>query len=410
MPAGEANSAGGNVAPSRGVTTQLPVPSRFEFATAQRIVFGPGTRAELPALAAGFGRRVFLVCGANPDRHAVLLAALRAAVENVEVFPVPGEPTVALAEAGVRRLCAAGCTVVVAIGGGSVIDAGKAIAALAANPGEALDYLEIVGRGRPLTAVPLPFIAVPTTAGTGAEATRNAVLSVPESRVKVSLRSAAMLPRVALVDPELALGLPAAVTATTGMDALTQLIESYLSCRENPMTDSFCRDGIGRVARALPRAFAEPGDLAARSDLSLGALYSGMALANSGLGAVHGFAGPIGGSFAAPHGAVCAALLAPVLRANLAALLTRAPEHPAQVRLAEVACWMTGDAAATAEDAARFCAELSRRLAIPGLGAWGVRGADVPALVGKAAAASSMKGNPLPLTPAELAAALEAAL
>jgi len=410
MPAGEANSAGGHVAPSRGVATQLPVPSRFEFATTQRIVFGLGTRAELPALAAGFGRRVFLVCGANPDRHAVLLAALRAAVENVEVFPVPGEPTVALAEAGVRQLRAAGSTVVVAIGGGSAIDAGKAIAALAANPGEALDYLEIVGQGRPLTAVPLPFIVVPTTAGTGAEATRNAVLSVPESRVKVSLRSAAMLPRVALIDPELALGLPAAVTAATGMDALTQLIESYLSCRANPMTDALCRDGIGRVARALPRAFAEPGDLASRSDLSLGALYSGMALANAGLGAVHGFAGPIGGAFDAPHGAVCAALLAPVLRANLAALRTRAPEHPTLVRLAEVACWMTGDTAATAEDAARFCAELSRRLAIPGLSAWGVRGADVPALVGKAAVASSMKGNPLPLTPAELAAALEAAL
>jgi alcohol dehydrogenase class IV len=384
--------------------------ARFEFATAQRIVFGAGTRSELPALAAGFGRRVFCVCGANPQRHAALLAALKSAAEVVEVFAVAGEPTVSLAEEGVRRLRASGCTVVVGIGGGSAIDAGKAIAALAANPGEALDYLEIVGRGKMLPCAPLPFVAVPTTAGTGAEATRNAVLSVPAAHVKVSLRSAAMLPRVALVDPELALGLPAAVTAATGMDALTQLIEPYLSCRANPMTDALCRDGIRRVARALPRACAEPGDLAARSDLVLGALYSGMALANAGLGAVHGFAGPLGGAFAAPHGAVCAALLGPVLHANLVALRARAPGHPALARMMEVACWLTSDSAATADDAARFCTELSRRLAIPGLGAWGVGRADVPGLVEKAAAASSMKGNPLPLTPAELTATLEAAL
>jgi len=401
MPAGE--RASGTAAPAAAA-------NRFEFATAQRIVFGPGTCRELPALAAGYGRRVFLVTGANPERYAALFAALRAGLDSVETFAVRGEPTVALAEAGVQHLRASASTVVVAIGGGSVIDAGKAIAALAANPGEALDYLEIVGRGKSLPSAPLPFIAVPTTAGTGAEATRNAVLSVPEARVKVSLRSAAMLPRVALVDPELALGLPAAVTAATGMDALTQLIEPYLSCRANPMTDALCRDGIGRVAGALPRAFVAPDDLRARNDLALGALYSGMALANAGLGAVHGFAGPIGGAFAAPHGAVCAALLAPVLRANLDALRARAPGHPALARMTEVACWMTGDSAATADAAATFCAELSRKLAIPGLGAWGVRSADVPGLVEKAAAASSMKGNPLPLTPAELAAALEAAL
>jgi alcohol dehydrogenase class IV len=415
MPAGDRNNAlgagvDGGAAKRAESPARSPALARFEFATAQRIVFGAGTCSELPALAGGFGRRVFLVTGANPERHVALLAALRAGLDRVETFAVPGEPTVALAEEGVRRLRAAGCTVVVAIGGGSAIDAGKAIAALAANPGEALDYLEIVGRGKSLPCAPLPFIAVPTTAGTGAEATRNAVLSVPEARVKVSLRSAAMLPRVALVDPELALGLPAAATAATGMDALTQLIEPYLSCRANPVTDALCRDGIGRVARALPRACAAPSDLAARSDLALGALYSGMALANAGLGAVHGFAGPIGGAFAAPHGAVCAALLGPVLRANLAALRARAPGYPALVRLAEVACWMTGDTAATADDAAPFCAELGRRLAIPGLGAWGVRSADVPGLVEKAAAASSMKGNPLPLTTADLAAALEAAL
>ncbi len=410
MQAGEprGSSAGGNA--GTALETPAPVPPRFEFATAQRIIFGAGARAELPALVAGLGRRVFFVGGAVPRRHAGVLAALEGAFDALETFAVSGEPTVALVEEGARRVRATGCTVVVAVGGGSAIDAGKAIAALAANPGDPLDYLEVVGRGNPLPVAPLPFVAVPTTAGTGAEVTRNAVLSVPDSRVKVSLRSAAMLPRVALIDPELALGLPAAVTAATGMDALTQLIEPYLSSRANPMTDALCRDGIGRVARALPRAVAAPGDLAARADLALGALYSGMALANAGLGAVHGLAGPLGGMFAAPHGAVCAALLAPVLKANLAALRARAPSHPALARLADVARMLTGDPAATADDAARFCAALSRELAIPPLAKWGVGAAAVPVLVEKAAAASSMKGNPLPLTAAELVTAVEAAL
>ncbi|HLP09846.1 MAG TPA: iron-containing alcohol dehydrogenase [Opitutaceae bacterium] len=400
MPAGEGRSAA-----DRGDAA-----ARFEFATAQRIVCGAGARAELPAIVAGLGRRVFWVGGANPRRHVELLRAVGAGVELLEPFSVAGEPTVELVEEGARRLRALGGEVVVAVGGGSAIDAGKAIAALAANAGETMDYLEVVGRGRALTQAPLPFVAVPTTAGTGAEVTRNAVLAVPTARVKVSLRSAAMLPRVALVDPELALDLPADVTATTGMDALTQLIEPYLSCRANPLTDALCRDGIERVARALPRAIAAPRDLAARADLALGALQSGMALANAGLGAVHGIAGPLGGMFPAPHGAVCAALLAPVLRANLEALRARAPQHRAVARFAEVARWLTGDAAAEPEDAAIACHELSCRLAIPPLGRWGVRASDVAALVEKAAAASSMKGNPLPLTAAELAQVIEAAL
>ena len=367
MPVGEGGGIGGT-APAGAPLPATEVLARFEFATAQRIVFGAGVRRDLPALVAGLGRRVLWVGGADVRRHGALLAAVGAAVDAVEVFSVSGEPTVALAEAGARQARSAGCTVVVAVGGGSALDAGKAIAALATNPGAALDYLEVVGRGQALKEAPLPFIAVPTTAGTGAETTRNAVLAVPEARVKVSLRSAAMLPRVALIDPELALGLPAAVTAATGMDALTQLIEPYLSCRANPMTDALCRDSIGRVARALPRAVLDPSDLAARSDLALGALHSGMALANAGLGAVHGFAAPIGGAFCAPHGAVCAALLAPVLRANLAALRARAPQHPALARMAEVAWWLTGEPAAPAEAAADFCAQLARRLGLPSLG------------------------------------------
>lgn len=400
MPAGDAASAGG----------AAPTGARFEFATAQRIVFGLGTRAELPALVASYGRRVCWVGGSDPRRHDALWESVAAEAEHVETVAVPGEPTVELVGAAARRVREARCAAVVAVGGGSALDAGKAVAALAANPGEALDYLEVVGRGKPLPESPLPFLAVPTTAGTGAEVTRNAVLAVPGLRVKVSLRSAAMLPRVALVDPELASGLPAAVTAATGMDALIQLIEPYLSCRATPFTDALCRDGIVRAAPALLRAVAEPDHLESRAELALVALSSGMALANAGLGAVHGFAGPIGGMFAAPHGAVCAALLAPVLEMNLRVLHERMPRHPVIGRFAEVARWLTGDAAASAEDAAKASADLVRRLAIPGLGRWGVTVRDVAAVVEKARAASSMKGNPVVLTAAELTGVLEAAL
>ncbi|MBE2212591.1 MAG: iron-containing alcohol dehydrogenase [Opitutaceae bacterium] len=385
-------------------------PARFEFATATRVVFGAGVARELPTLTAAHGRRVLLVTGARPERHAAVVAALRGAVDAVEELRVAGEPTVDLAESGAARARASSCDVVVAIGGGSAIDAGKAIAALAANPGAALDYLEVVGRGRPLAHPSLPFLAVPTTAGTGAEVTRNAVLAVPAARVKVSLRSASMLPGVALVDPALALDLPSAITAATGLDALTQLIEPFLSCRANPFVDALCRDGLARVARALPVAVRSPHDLMARSDLALGALYSGMALANAGLGAVHGFAAPIGGEFSAPHGAVCAALLPDVLATNLAALRARAPGHPALVRCDELARLLTGRSDASADEAVTFCRTLVRDLGVPGLGAWGVTAASLGEIADKAAAASSMKANPLPLTRDELIAILARAL
>lgn len=395
MPAGEIRAA---------------VPAKFEFATAGRIVFGAGASAELPALVAGLGRRALIVTGGQPARQAALTRAIEAAVATVEVFPVASEPTVDLAERGAERARALACDVVVAIGGGSAIDGGKAIAALAANPAPALEYLEVVGRGRPLPQPSLPFIAVPTTAGTGAEVTRNAVLSVPSARVKVSLRSTSMLPRIALVDPCLALDLPVPTTAATGMDALTQLIEPFLSCRANPFVDALCRDGITRVARALPVAVREPRDLAARSDLALGALYSGMALANAALGAVHGFAAPIGGQFPAPHGAVCAALLPHVLRANLTVLRSRAPGHAALAKCDELGALLTGRTEAGASDAVAFCQKLALDLGVPGLAHWGVTAADFDELATKAAAASSMKANPLPLTHDELVGILAAAL
>lgn len=361
----------------------------FEFATAQRIVFGPGKRAELPALIASFGSRLLLVTGKSGRGGEGLHPVLHLRVE--------GEPTFDLIRGHLVSARAAACDVVVAVGGGSVLDAGKALAMLLANAGDPLDYAEIIGAGRPVLHSSIPFIALPTTAGTGAEATRNAVLGSPAHGVKVSLRSPYMLPRVAVVDPELALGLPPALTAATGMDALSQLIEPFVSCRANPLVDALCRDGIPRIARALPRAFANGDDLAARTDLALGALYSGMALANAGLGAVHGFAGAIGGAFLAPHGVICARLLPGVFAANFQSLEKEHFQTSNPWKFDEVARLLTGHSAATAADGACWLADLCARLHIPRLGVYGVTPAHVPALVAHARQASSMKGNPVEL-------------
>lgn len=382
----------------------------FEFATATRIIFGARQSEQLPSLVASYGHRVLIVTGGNAGRFGPLRERLRQAVEVTESFSVAEEPTVSLVEAGTRIARTLECDVVVAIGGGSVIDAGKAIAALANNPGNPLDYLEVVGRGQALSHPSLPFIAVPTTAGTGAEVTRNAVLAVPDARVKVSLRSPHMLPKIALVDPTLSIDLPSNLTATTGMDALTQLIEPYLSCRANPLTDALCRDAIPRAARALPRVVRQPDDLEARTEMALASLCGGLALANAGLGAVHGFAGPIGGMFPAPHGAVCATLLPHVLRANHEALVSREPSHHAIDRIHEIGQWLTGRADANAADAVAWCAEIATTLPIPRLASWGIKSADVSEIVQRARNASSMKGNPLPLSDEELAAILDAAL
>ncbi len=374
----------------------------FEFATATRIVFGAGKLAEAGPLAASLGTRALLLTGANPFRANALLARLLNVGVRPVRFTVVGEPTIELARHGAETARRENVDLVIAFGGGSVLDAGKAIAALATNPGDPLDFLEVIGRAQPLRAEPLPCFAIPTTAGTGAEVTRNAVLGSPEHRVKVSLRSPRMLPRVALVDPELTLDLPPTLTAATGLDAFTQLLEPFVSVRANPLTDALCREGLARAARALPRAFADGADRAARSDMSLASLFGGLALANAGLGAVHGFAGPLGGMFDAPHGALCAALLAPVTAVNLSALAARAPDSPALSRYREVAHIVTGHPAATAHDLVAWLQDLAGQLAIPGLGHYGIGPADFGSIAAKAGQASSMKGNPVVLTVDEL--------
>ena len=378
---------------------------RFEFATATRILFGEGTAASLPDLAHTFGSRPLVVTGASRDRAAALIEALSA-----ETFALAGEPTIELVREGACHIQQTGCDVVISIGGGSVIDAGKAIAALATNGGDPLEFLEVIGKGRPISRAPLPFIAVPTTAGTGSEVTRNAVLGSPAHGVKASLRSPLMLPRVAVVDPELTYGLPPEITAFTGLDALTQHIEPYVSARANPLVDALCVEGIRRVGGALRVAYHDGADREARRDMALASLFGGLALANAGLGLVHGFAAPLGGGWKAPHGALCAALLPHGMTANAAALRARAPQHPSLGRYAVIARLLTGRSDAGVEDGVEWVRTLCADLQIPALRTWGVTAADLPDVVEKAAKASSMQANPLPLTKEELMATVEAAL
>ena len=379
----------------------------FEFATAGRIVFGAGRAAELPGLLAGLGSRVLVCTGADPARHAGLLAdlALPAAV-----FPVAGEPTIELARAGAAAARAHGADVVAAIGGGSVIDLGKAVAMLLGNGGDPLDYLEVVGSGQKITRPAVPCVAVPTTAGTGAEVTANAVLTSPEHGLKASLRSPLMIPRIALVDPRLALSCPPAVTAASGLDALTQCLEPFVSIRANPLTDGLAAEGLRRAASGLRAAYADGGDLGARADMAMCSLLGGMALANAKLGAVHGLAGVIGGTAAVPHGVACAALLAPVVEANVRALRSVDPGDPALGRYTEAARLLTGRPTASIEYGVAWIRETIALLAIPSLATFGIGPEHIDDVAAKAAVSSSMQGNPIALSRTELKAIILQAL
>ena len=383
---------------------------RFEFATATRIIFGAGTLPQAAAAAQDMGRRALLV---TDPRTATLSRPLSEALtaRGIEqsMCCITGEPTTDIVTVGLQRAHDNACDIVIGIGGGSVLDTAKAIAALMTNTGEILDYLEVIGKGRALIRPAAPCIAIPTTAGTGAEVTRNAVLTSPTHGVKVSLRSPWLLPRLALIDPELTISLPPDLTATTGMDALTQLIEPFVCTRATPLTDAICRLGLPLIARSLRSACAQQTNIEARTNMSLASLCGGLALANAGLGAVHGLAAPMGGMFTAPHGAICARLLPEVMQANVNALRQRQPHSPALERYVEIARLLTDNSSASAEEGIAWVRELVADLHIPPLSTWGVPAEAASAIVEKALAASSMQANPIPLTPPELHTILEKA-
>jgi alcohol dehydrogenase class IV len=382
----------------------------FEFATATRIVFGPGKVHEVVSVAAALGRRALIVSSDALAGLDFLIRDLRATNLECTPFFTMGEPTIPGVLDGVRIAKNAGCEIVIGYGGGSALDGAKAIAAFMTNPGDPLDYLEVVGGGNPLTQPCAPCICIPTTAGTGSEVTRNAVLSSPEHRVKVSLRSPRMFPLLAVVDPDLTHSLPAHVTASTGMDALTQLIEPFVSNAANPMTDAICREGIRRVALWLRPAYHDGGNAEARENMALASLFGGLALANAGLGAVHGLAAPLGGMFPIPHGIACARLLPFVVEANLRALSARSKDSPALSRYDEIARLLTGRSSAGAKEGTDWIYATCAELSIPPLSGFGLTKNDLPAIAAKAQKASSMKGNPIQLMAEELTDILKQAL
>lgn len=391
---------------------------RFDFFNTPRIVFGRGRAAEVGALVGPLGRRALVVyngdapgAGGPLDR---VLDSLKAPGVDVHLYRQRGEPQVGDVEGGVAVAREAGCDVLVALGGGSAVDCGKAIAGVLANGGSPLDYMEVIGRGLPLKVPAVPWVAVPTTAGTGAEVTRNAVVGDPARKFKASLRSELLLPRAVVVDAELGVAVPPAVTAASGMDALCQLVESYTSTGAQPITDALALEGMELAAKSLQRAYEAGGDVAAREDMALAALLSGITLTNAGLGAVHGFAAPLGANFPVPHGVVCAALLPHVMRANVGALRAESPNHPALERCATVGRVVSGRQGLGQEEAidagVSAVADLARALDIPRLAGFGLREEDVPAMVALAKRASSMRYNPVVMPDDVLAGVLRAAI
>lgn len=378
----------------------------FEFAAPGRVVFGNRTALDSLPEIRNLSDRILLVTGSDVSRAGWLLEGLDALGATIAIHSQQGEPTVGDCREAVRIARAFGAGAVVGLGGGSAVDLAKAAAALAPHTEDPEDHLEVVGKALPLPGPGLASVAIPTTAGTGAEATRNAVLAADD--VKVSLRGPQLLPRLAIVDPLLTVGLPREQTGQTGLDALTQLVEPLVSRFANPVTDGFCREGIPRSVRSLPKALEDGEDVDARTDLALASLLSGMALANSRLGAVHGLAAPVGGLIAAPHGAVCARLLPICWKANIAAL--RRQNHPGLERFREAAVLLTGNAAASVEDGLAKIRELSDMVKAPGLATYGLESQDIPGLCAKAAKASSMKGNPVDLSEQELSEILHEVL
>lgn len=373
-------------------------PSRFAFATAGRVLFGPGSATEIPGAVASLGQRVLVVTGRHPGRFSVVDALAETGADLVRL-QVGGEPSVDDARAAIES--AQGCHVVLGLGGGSVLDLAKTAGALvsAADP---LDHLEVVGRGSPLPATGLPVVAVPTTAGTGSEVTANAVLSATDERVKVSLRGPTVLPRVAIVDPLLTLPCSPAVTASSGLDALIQCLEPYVSPYANPLTDGFAKTGLRAAGRSLRTAYLDGENRGARADMALASLSGGLALANAKLGAVHGIAGVVGAVTGGPHGAICAALLPSVITVTMAALRSRDPGSPAMRRYALAADLVTAGTASRAEDLVAWVRETCQLLSAPGLGAYGLSESDIDHVVVAAGRSSSMRGHPIELTQDEL--------
>lgn len=376
----------------------------FNVLTPGNIRFGRGLARSAAPWLAGHSAQILLVHGASLQRAEFLLAELRAHQLDVTTLSIAHEPCLQDIEQGVRLAREKGIGAVVSLGGGAVIDAGKAIAALVPAQGAALEYLEVVGTGRVLEANPLPFVAIPTTAGTGAEVTKNAVINVPEQQRKVSLRDDRMLPDLAIIDPLLTDNAPRAVTLASGLDAITQVIEPWLCTRANPFTDALCREAIPRGIKAL-RTLMEKECPDSRGEMAWVSLCGGLALANAGLGVIHGLAGPLGGLSNAAHGALCGSLLSFGLALNEAQI----SDEKIKQRFADVRQWLAAGLDVEPSNAWESLREWTQHAGLGNLHDLGVpRDALEPAALA-ASSSSSMKANPVMLTSEQLLEMLEAA-
>ena len=370
----------------------------MDFSSAGRIIFGNEKIKELPGILKSFGSRVLILRSRSALGIDEIVDSLQKKGLSCYEASISREPDIDIVNQMTKLARKNNCEVIVSIGGGSVIDTGKAVSALISNTGGIMDYLEVVGKGLPLSNPAVPFVAVPTTSGTGSEVTKNAVVSVPEKSVKVSMRSNDMLPDVALIDPVLTYSVPPEITAMTGMDAFTQVIEPYVSNQANDFVDILCRDAIPRAAKYLPIAFHEGENTEARENMAWVSLMGGLALANAKLGAVHGFAGPLGGMYHQAHGKICASLLPAVMKKNIELLWDKDEGEAHIKRYKDVAVWITGNPQAVPEDIVACLDGLKRELKIPSLSDIGVRKGDYPKIVEKAQNSSSMKGNPIRLS------------
>lgn len=386
---------------------------QFEFATATKIIFGKRASVtsiqNIITLMEGRKGKVLVLTGKERARSKFLIDLLNQNGLETILLQIEGEPTIELVESAAQIARENAVCLVIGIGGGSVIDSGKAVSAMSTNPGNLLDYLEVIGLAKPLAMTPLPFVAIPTTSGTGAEVTKNAVITSEKEGVKASLRHPFLLPKLAIIDPDLTLSVPPRLTAETGLDALTQLIEAFISIKANPLTDALAVEGIRRAGCSLRQAFFNGNDISAREDMALASLLSGIALANAGLGAVHGFAAPIGGIYNAPHGAVCAALIASALKINLQALRQRSNDNLTLNKFKTIARLLTSNQDAKPEDAVEWIEQSCSMFSLRKLRDFGIKRADFSDIIVKAQKASSMKGNPVKLTEKELELILETA-
>ncbi len=374
----------------------------FDFSTPRNIYFGVGKIAELSRVINLFGNKVLIVRTPFENNISVVFDILKKNNKEWISYVVENEPTTLTIDELVKTARDFKTECVIALGGGSVIDSGKAVSALLTNPGQLIDYLEVVGKGLPLQKKSVPLIAIPTTAGTGSEATRNAVIEVPENKVKVSLRSLFLQPEFAIVDPEFTISVPAQVTAYSGMDAFIQVIEPYVSIKANLMTDMFCREGIAKASSSLVKAFSDGKNLSARVEMSWVSLLGGICLANAGLGAVHGFAGSIGGMFHIPHGAICASLLPAVIEVNISALMQRDAKSLSIDRYLEIFQIVSDNPSTSILTGLKWFKDLHAALQIPTLSNLGIQKENFPDIIKLAKVASSMKANPIMLNDEEL--------